>query len=194
MLVIHCSATPSGQWLGGAPSTPRYVAAPFLIDKWHAKRGFKRSQAARKRLNWLYSAIGYHYVVDLDGDVHSGRHPAEVGAHAQGFNAHSLGICLVGGAEPEARYTAAQWRALPDLVRRLCAEHAMFPARPHDPRALGATGVVGHRDLSPDADGDGRINRRDWLKTCPGFDVGAWLLRGMQPLPTQVCAMPGGEA
>lgn len=38
----------------------------------------------------------------------------------------------------------------------------------------------GHRDLSPDIDGDGVVERHEWLKTCPGFDVAAWLASGMR--------------
>ena len=34
--------------------------------------------------------------------------------------------------------------------------------------------VVGHRDLSPDKDGDGVVERHEWLKDCPCFDVPAW--------------------
>jgi hypothetical protein len=31
--------------------------------------------------------------------------------------------------------------------------------------------AVGHRDLSPDLNGDGVISPEKWLKACPCFDV-----------------------
>ncbi|NDV81835.1 N-acetylmuramoyl-L-alanine amidase, partial [Bacteroides sp. 51] len=31
--------------------------------------------------------------------------------------------------------------------------------------------VAGHRDLSPDLDGDGEISPAEWIKSCPCFDV-----------------------
>ena len=31
--------------------------------------------------------------------------------------------------------------------------------------------VIGHRDTSPDLNGDGFINRHEWIKDCPCFDV-----------------------
>jgi len=31
--------------------------------------------------------------------------------------------------------------------------------------------VKGHRDFSPDKDGDGKITQREWIKECPCFDA-----------------------
>ena len=33
------------------------------------------------------------------------------------------------------------------------------------------TDVLGHRDASPDKNGDGVITKNEWVKTCPCFDV-----------------------
>lgn len=169
MVVLHASATPSGHSIGMNPLAE--------IDRWHQARGFRRSAAAVLRARPALPAIGYHYVVDVDGAVFAGRHVDEVGAHVAGHNTHTLGVCLVGGMEPQAQYTRAQWTALAQLVPLLQA------LAPHRQPALR---VVGHRDLSPDRNGDARIDRHEWLKTCPGFDVATWLARGMQPLPEHV--------
>jgi N-acetylmuramoyl-L-alanine amidase len=165
-VVVHCSATPSGQWLKGC--------APVTINGWHAARGFRRGAVARRAFNPDLGSIGYHFVVDIDGRVWSGRHVDEIGAHAAGNNATSIGICLVGGAERDAQYTAEQWAALATLVRRLL------------PLLRPGAGVVGHRDLSPDANGNRVVEPGEWLKTCPGFEVAHWLMRGMKPLPYHV--------
>jgi N-acetylmuramoyl-L-alanine amidase len=165
LTVIHCSATPSGHWIGGVPRGLKGWRSPAEhIDAWHAVRGFRRAEAARARFNPPMAASGYHYVIDLDGRVYTGRHLDEIGAHVAGHNADTAGICLVGGAEAVGtRYSAAQWGALRVLVRglrRIC---------------------VGHRDLSPDANRDGKVQAGEWLKTCPGFDVRAWVQAAMQP-------------
>jgi N-acetyl-anhydromuramyl-L-alanine amidase AmpD len=34
--------------------------------------------------------------------------------------------------------------------------------------------VLGHRDLSPDKNNDGKITPDEWLKACPCFDVREW--------------------
>jgi N-acetylmuramoyl-L-alanine amidase len=173
-IVIHCSASPSGQWIG--PSL--FIDSASVIDAWHRARGFHRSLGARALFNARLGSIGYHYVVDLDGMLWTGRHLDEVGAHVLGHNANSIGICLVGGKEREAAYTNAQWVVLAQLVEQLQA-------------AIAGTRVVGHRDLSPDANGDGRLQSFEWLKTCPGFDVAQWLAGGMAPLAGHICQEPG---
>jgi N-acetylmuramoyl-L-alanine amidase len=169
-LVIHCSATPSGQRLA-----KNSQSAAAVIDGWHKVRGFARQPDAVARFNPHLPCIGYHHVIDLNGSCESGRGAGEVGAHVAGHNADSIGICLVGGAEREARYSRAQWTMLRTLV--LNYRHQLGRDLP----------VVGHRDLSPDLNGDGQIKSNEWLKTCPGFDVAAWLANGMEPSVIQVC-------
>lgn len=177
LIVIHCSATTSGKWIGGAPGTPGATPAAKSIDNWHRDRGFKRASSYAAFFNRELPHIGYHFVIDLDGKVATGRDLNEVGAHVAGYNAESIGICLVGGAEEAARYTPRQWAMLDVLVTELRARFAR-------------AGVVGHRDLSPDANHDGTVSRHEWLKTCPGFDVAAWLARGRKPLPEAVVDQP----
>jgi hypothetical protein len=41
--------------------------------------------------------IGYHWVIDRDGAVAPGRKETEVGAHVEGHNRGTIGICLLGG-------------------------------------------------------------------------------------------------
>lgn len=127
------------------------------IRGWHLARGF--------------SDIGYAYVIRRSGKLESGRPVQAVGAHAIGYNHNSVGICIAGGLDPHGRpepnYTAAQWDPLAATVRFL---QSIYPkAR-----------VVGHRDLSPDQNGDGIIQTREWLKACPCFSVEGWVKAGMR--------------
>lgn len=142
-LVVHCAATPPSMNIGAAE-----------IDRWHRQRGF--------------AMIGYHAVIRRSGEVEAGR-PLEVpGAHAQGFNLLSWGVCLVGGVDhagaegkPEANYTPEQYAALAEQLQvwKRLAPHAE---------------ILGHRDLqSPHAR----------LKACPSFDVGAWWLTQLGRTP-----------
>lgn len=159
LLVIHCSASPNG-----------VMVAPKMIDGWHASRGFARLSEPVRKFNPDLPHIGYHYIIGVDGTVSSGRSEAEIGAHVAGWNANSIGVCMVGTDS----FFAAQWFALKGLVGQLRYDH------------LGIERVVGHRDLSPDKDGDGKITSRDWLKTCPGFDVSTWLSSRMIPLDKNI--------
>ena len=171
LIVIHCSGTSSGQSINQDNKN-----AAQVIDDWHRQRGFKRVQSARALFNPTLTSIGYHYVIDLDGSILTGRHLGEMGAHAQGFNLASIGICLIGGKEREAKYTLQQWTALSALLNALTTRFSIpykLPQREGDKSIHG--GICGHRDLSPDRNGNGLIEPFEWTKTCPGFSVQTWL-------------------
>ena len=194
LIVIHCSATASGKPLTkGKPGMPGYKHAAQVIDDWHAQRGFARRPAAVQAFNKALPHIGYHFVIDLSGAVRSGRALSEIGAHAQFWNTRSVGICLVGGSERDAKYTREQWKSLAEVVTMLLADYgiaAISPKLRFDAvNKLGFTeggGVCGHRDLSPDKNANGIAEPVEWLKTCPGFSVAAWMKNGMQPTAAQI--------
>lgn len=118
-IIIHCAATPNGQW-----------HSVDDIDQWHRERGFKRSEEFRKKYNPDLLAIGYHFIIYPNGAVATGRHPDEVGAHAKGFNSKTLGVCLIG----TDKFTHKQWSSLRLNLRGSLELH---------PNAR----IIGHRDL-----------------------------------------------
>ena len=126
LIVIHCSATRCN-----VPFTPAQ------LEQSHKARGFK--------------GIGYHFYITRDGVVYHSRPLEEPGAHAKGFDLHSIGICYEGGlneqGEPEDTRTTFQHIALFDLLTVLTKQ---FPA------AL----IKGHNQLSADIH-----------KTCPCFNA-----------------------
>lgn len=192
LIVIHCSASPSGKPLQqGKPGDPGFLNAPRVIDAWHKERGFKRAPAAAAAFNPWLPSIGYHYVIDLTGEVFTGRHPDEIGAHAQDYNAASIGICMVGGAERDGSYTTAQWQSLAIVVGLQRQTHGI-PLKPPKKELLPTGkwaitgGICGHRDLSPDKNGNGLVEPFEWIKTCPGFNVPDWLSTGMTPDPKNI--------
>jgi hypothetical protein len=156
-IVIHCSDSPNGRTLfTGSLGKPGFVTPVQEIDSWHRQRGFKRQPEWRARQNSTLTSIGYHFVVYTRGVVATGRHIDEVGAHAVGYNATSLGICMVG----RDQFSIEQWNALKSLVESLQAKYS------------GAR-VVAHHDLNKD-------------KTCPNFDVAEWLRAGRLPLANRI--------
>ena len=65
LLVIHCSATRCN------------VSFPVeRLRECHLQRGFRD--------------IGYHFYITRDGVLHHCRPVSEIGAHARGFNRHSI--------------------------------------------------------------------------------------------------------
>jgi N-acetyl-anhydromuramyl-L-alanine amidase AmpD len=112
-----------------------------------------------------FAMVGYHRVILLDGTVVQGRPYTTQGAHVAGNNHNTLGICMVGGlaedGTPKNTYTSAQMTA---LAAELINLKKLFPS---------IRQICGHRDYSPDLNGDGIITRNEWIKECPCFDVKA---------------------
>ena len=98
-IIIHCTATREGD-----------NVSVDTIRKWHMKRG--------------WSDIGYHYVIDIKGDIHAGRPIELIGAHCKGQNKDSIGVAYVGGVEsdgvtPKDTRKKAQKDAIIRLVKKL---------------------------------------------------------------------------
>ena len=78
------------------------------------------------------------------------------------YNRCSLGICYEGGLDKNGKAkdtrTEAQKKAMAALVQDICKRYQIFD-------------VLGHRDTSPDKNGNGVVERCEWLKECPCFDV-----------------------
>lgn len=127
---------------------PRIRVTVDDIDRWHKERGFRK--------------IGYHYVIYPDGTIHNGRDITEAGAHVAGNNSNSIGICYIGGLDINGKIsdtrTAAQKSSMLALLQQLKEKF---------PNAL----ICGHRDFSPDRNGNGIIEEWEWTKECPCFDA-----------------------
>ena len=177
LIVVHCSATPNGDGLfSGVAGRPGFKTAADRIDEMHRQRGFKRSSPIAAKFNPRLQSIGYHFVIACNGAVFTGRDLSEVGAHAEGYNAASVGICMTG----TSAFTRDQFAALEALLRQLSQSlRVPLTAPMRKPRTDGGVaimgGVCGHRDLSPDLNKDGKITSNEWVKTCPGFDVASYL-------------------
>ena len=104
---------------------------------------------------------GYHYIIEQDGNIVQLLPVEKVSNGVQGFNADSVHICTIGGKFSDDR-TQAQRSSQKVMIQMLRQEFGHIP-------------VVGHRDLSPDKNGDGKITRDEWLKLCPNYDVANWL-------------------
>lgn len=100
-----------------------------------------------------WSDIGYHLVLREDEAsgwlVEGGRPLAQVGAHDQGQNEGSIGVCVFGAYSATVAPPPAAWELLVGLVSGLCRRYG-----------LSAEAVEGHREHEPVGGGT----------SCPGFD------------------------
>jgi len=128
---------------------PSFNCGADVIDQMHKARG--------------WSMIGYHYVIRRNGMIEEGRPESRQGAGVRGHNSNNLHISWEGGlneetGKPEDNRTDEQKIALVSLIRDITARYSIEDIR-------------GHRDYSPDLDGDGVIESFEWLKACPCFNA-----------------------
>lgn len=134
-IIVHCTAT-----------RPEFMASNTTeakrdeIRRWHVDdRG--------------WSDIGYHYLIDRNGQVVAGRPVERAGAHVRGRNKQSIGIALLGGHggsetdKFEDHFTAAQGASLRALIGELKGR-------------FGDLDVNGHNQYA--------------AKACPCFHVPTW--------------------
>ena len=94
-LVVHCSASPDAMDIGFKE-----------INQWHLQKGWKAPSGV---------SCGYHYILRRNGTVEVGRMLNEVGAHVEGANANTIGVCLVGTHE----FTESQIKSLDRVLEGL---------------------------------------------------------------------------
>jgi N-acetylmuramoyl-L-alanine amidase len=115
----------------------------------------------RNVLGW--SNPGYSYIIGVNGERHLLQNLSKTTNGVKGYNHDSVHISYIGGLKGDDR-TDEQKEAMIKLLKELTNE-AM----------LGNIPIVGHRDLSPDKNKDGKITSNEWVKLCPSFDVKEWL-------------------
>ena len=121
-----------------------------------------------------WKQVGYTDIFRIDGTVERLVNnnedtivdPWEITNGASGYNSVSRHVVYAGGCDknmkPKDTRTPAQKAAMAKYVREF---HAAHP----DVR------IIGHRDLSPDLNGNGIIEPCEWMKACPSFEVSDWL-------------------
>ena len=120
LLVVHCSDSEDNQTL-----------TALDLHKMH--------------LNFGWDGIGYHKIINRSGKIENGRPEYWIGAHVQGKNNISLGVCLIG----RDKFTIKQYISLERVLRKW---KQLYPKAK----------IVGHRDIG------------NTKKTCPNFDVKTW--------------------
>lgn len=115
-----------------------------IINYWKTKLGWRNN--------------GYHYLISGDGTVENLTPISQPSNGVAGHNANAIHICYKGGWNGTDTRTDIQKGALLRILKDLKQDF---------PNAI----ILGHRDLSPDLNGDGVIDSRDWLKLCPCFDA-----------------------
>ncbi|MDP2628853.1 MAG: peptidoglycan recognition family protein [Nanoarchaeota archaeon] len=103
---------------------------PEFIRQRHIQRGFED--------------IGYHWLVDAEGNLYKGRDEKFIGAHVFGHNKDSFGVCLIGDLD-KAHPTKKQISTLIEFLRDKAIQNK-----------ISTENILGHREFP------------NVTKTCPG--------------------------
>ena len=142
-IIIHCTDTRPNWW-----SNKTSQEKTEEVRRWHVEdRG--------------WSDCGYHFLIDRQGTVTTGRPLERVGAHVKGHNIGSIGIALLGGHGGSAgdtfydHFTEEQEWALEGLIISLTKDYPTISK------------VTGHNQYAP--------------KACPCYSVPAWRVGNKTP-------------
>lgn len=117
-------------------------------------------QAEFKRKGWKNP--GYHYVIQADGTVKQLLGEQFVSNGVKGYNSTSVNVAYMGGIDADGKAvdnrTDAQKTSLLTLLKELKGRY---------PKAE----ILGHRDISPDTNGNGIVDPWERIKECPCFNA-----------------------
>lgn len=124
------------------------------------KQSIDDLRAEFRRKGW--KKPGYHFVVKPDGGIVQILDEEEVSNGVKGYNSVIINVAYIGGIDAQGKATdnrtEAQKQSLENLLRILRGKY---------PKAV----IQGHRDFSPDLNGNGKIEKCEWIKACPCFDA-----------------------
>lgn len=149
-IVIHCSAG-----YGNVASIKRF---------WKEVLGWKE--------------VGYHFFIYQDGTIERLLNISKISNGVKGYNSSSVHISYQGGVDPKNvnqavdTRTDAQKLAIIEVIKEVLEELK----KTQDASDIK---ILGHRDFSPDKNGNGVIESWERIKECPSFNAipeYAWLL------------------
>lgn len=106
---------------------------------------------------------GYHWLIDKDGKITQLVDENIVANGVKGYNSTSVHVAYIGGVDKQHpngidTRTKDQKAALEILLTQL---HQRYPNAE----------ILGHRDISPDTNHNGKVDSWERIKECPCFDA-----------------------
>ena len=140
-IFIHCSAG-----FGGVESIKRY---------W-------------KSIGW--KSVGYHRIIAEDGEVFQLAPYDQVTNGVKYYNSTSIHICYIGGVNKQDVNKAEDTRTDAQKEALLCEiDNALNFLS--DYQDISKVEILGHRDISPDKNLNGKVDSWERIKECPSFDA-----------------------
>ena len=138
----------------------------------HCSAGYGNIESIKKFWKTLgWNSPGYHLIIDLDGVINQIQPFTLYSNGVKGFNTNAINISYIGGVE-KTNVNKAKDTRTPEQKK------AILKAIEIAIKWIEATGgskknvqIKGHRDVSPDKNGNGIIESWERIKECPSFDA-----------------------
>lgn len=122
-----------------------------------------------KRLGWR--SPGYHLVVNLEGNIEVVHPFTQPSNGVKGQNANSIHIAYIGGVDKKNVNRSVDTRTAAQKAGLIKAIEIAFDWIESTGGSKSKLEIKGHRDASPDQNGDGVIASWERIKECPSFDA-----------------------
>lgn len=139
----------------------------------HCSAGYGNIDSMRRFwrdvLKWR--SPGYHVVIDLEGNATQIQPYSLPSNGVKGYNSHSIHISYIGGVERNNVNKAVDSRTSfqkETIIKEIQRAQNWIRAQNQD---VSKVNILGHRDFSPDQNGDGVISSWERIKECPSFDA-----------------------
>lgn len=129
----------------------------------------------KNTLGW--KQVGYHKIINNDGSIENLAPLSVITNGVAGYNSDSVHICYKGGLVSTSKdkngktiYTYGDTRS-PEQKEafRVAIKDVLEELKKN--QEVDDITIVGHRDMSKDLNGNGKIEEREWVKVCPTFDT-----------------------
>lgn len=119
-----------------------------------------------------WKSPGYHIIIDLEGNIHYLLDFEKVSNGVLGFNEELINICYIGGIEKkDGKYIGKDTRTRLQKIRMTNAVVEVIEWLRANGNDCSDVTILGHRDFSPDNNGNGVIESWERIKECPSFDA-----------------------
>lgn len=138
----------------------------------HCTAGYSGLDGLRRfwrSLGW--KSDGYHLLVDLEGKVIEVVPFNKPSNGVKGFNANSINIAYIGGVDRKNVNKAIDSRTPAQKQGLITAINQAILWIEKNGGKKSQLSIKGHRDVSPDKNGNGKIDSWERIKECPSFDA-----------------------
>ena len=123
----------------------------------------------KETLKW--KSVGYHRIIDLEGNTYNLSPFEEVTNGVKNYNSNSIHISYIGGVSKQDNRTAQDSRTNKQKEAIICEIKNALEYLKSKGQDVSKIKILGHRDISPDKNLNGRVDSWERIKECPSFDA-----------------------